>query len=353
MKKLEILEFGRGFAAFYVLMHHLRPLRDTPFDILFRFGQEAVILFFLVSGFVIYLSCQASKPSLSKYLAARAMRIYPVFLLSILLSYVVNLIVGDERCATLKELAGNLLMLQDRVGLQPGAFVSPFCENTPLWSLSYEWWFYCAFAAIAFTRPACSWDVKRAVVATISLGGLLSYVFHPSQPAIFAAYFGLWWAGAELAREYILKGRTSMRGQLFSLIILSLGTAIYLVVAAKFFLEGQPIRFGYPMLQVRHFASGIVLLLVAIFALRRERIIPRFANPFLRIAPISYGLYVSHLPILLLLQESGLPRIVAVVIAVPCCLVVAYILELKAHPWIISKIRGKQYKRVAVDVPDS
>jgi peptidoglycan/LPS O-acetylase OafA/YrhL len=66
MKKLEILEFGRGFAAFYVLMHHLRPLRDTPFDILFRFGQEAVILFFLVSGFVIYLSCQASKPSLSK-----------------------------------------------------------------------------------------------------------------------------------------------------------------------------------------------------------------------------------------------------------------------------------------------
>ena len=53
------LEGVRGFAALYVLIHHLSHpligqsgLKALPF----RFGQEAVIVFFLISGFVIEYS---------------------------------------------------------------------------------------------------------------------------------------------------------------------------------------------------------------------------------------------------------------------------------------------------------
>ena len=40
--KLVILEGLRGFAAAYVVLHHVSPFHGTPFEWLTRFGQEAV-----------------------------------------------------------------------------------------------------------------------------------------------------------------------------------------------------------------------------------------------------------------------------------------------------------------------
>lgn len=58
--KLEKLEALRGMAAIYVVLHHSIPhnlrLEELEIGFLFRFGQEAVILFFLLSGFVINYS---------------------------------------------------------------------------------------------------------------------------------------------------------------------------------------------------------------------------------------------------------------------------------------------------------
>ena len=38
-----------------------------------------------------------------------------------------------------------MLMLQDRSYAKPGVWVSLVGGNAPLWSLSYEWWFYMAY----------------------------------------------------------------------------------------------------------------------------------------------------------------------------------------------------------------
>ena len=58
--KLDKLEALRGAAALYVVFHHTIPydsrLFNLPVGHLMRFGQEAVILFFLLSGFVINYS---------------------------------------------------------------------------------------------------------------------------------------------------------------------------------------------------------------------------------------------------------------------------------------------------------
>ena len=57
MKKLTKLEAIRGFASVYVVLHHVFGkgliIAGKDFSFLFRFGQESVILFFLLSGFVI------------------------------------------------------------------------------------------------------------------------------------------------------------------------------------------------------------------------------------------------------------------------------------------------------------
>ncbi|WP_204355316.1 hypothetical protein, partial [Roseovarius amoyensis] len=45
------LDVIRSMAAFYVLLHHITPrLIDPPFLYIFKFGQEAVIVFFVLSA---------------------------------------------------------------------------------------------------------------------------------------------------------------------------------------------------------------------------------------------------------------------------------------------------------------
>jgi peptidoglycan/LPS O-acetylase OafA/YrhL len=339
-KKIDVLECGRGLAAFYVFLHHLEPLKGTRFDVLFRFGQEAVILFFLISGFVIYLSFHAKKEvSARAFLFARFLRIYPVFLLCLLLAFGVSSLNGRSDCGTVDGLLGNLLMLQDRVALQPGALVAPFCHNQPLWSLSYEWWFYCGFAALLPLLRTNAWEGIRRIVATVCVGGLAAYVWAPSQPAMFAAYFSLWWAGVELAREYLATGRTSFRSHTFSLLLLVAGLLVLMAVATAKHLAGDPIRFGYPALQLRHFAAGIVAMMFAIWLLSRERKIGTLMRPLLWLAPISYGLYISHYPLLSLLSWMGFEGLAKVVVAIPVCLAVAFLFERVAHPWIVFRLR--------------
>lgn len=81
-KRLEKLEAIRGFAAIYVVFYHLFASGIVIFGVnlsfLFRFGQEAVILFFLLSGFVIYHSFIKSKDhsNFKVFFWKRFLRIY-------------------------------------------------------------------------------------------------------------------------------------------------------------------------------------------------------------------------------------------------------------------------------------
>ncbi len=54
MGRLMKLESIRGFAAAYVVAHHSAIAYGGKPPLLLGFGQEAVILFFLLSGFVIH-----------------------------------------------------------------------------------------------------------------------------------------------------------------------------------------------------------------------------------------------------------------------------------------------------------
>ena len=63
--RLERLEALRGFAALYVVFFHILPqkiyLLGLDIGALFRFGPEAVIVFFVLSGFVIKYTYEKSK----------------------------------------------------------------------------------------------------------------------------------------------------------------------------------------------------------------------------------------------------------------------------------------------------
>ncbi len=127
------LEAIRGFAAAYVVVHHARLTERPEARIFLSFGQEAVILFFLLSGFVIYYASRRGVGLLpfAVYFSHRFRRIWPTFLISLTLAYVAFAI-GASRPGGWGQLLGNLAMLQDFSGTKSGVWVDTYAGNTPL-----------------------------------------------------------------------------------------------------------------------------------------------------------------------------------------------------------------------------
>lgn len=334
--KLESLEGVRGFAAVYVLLHHLNPLAGTPFEPILKFGQEAVILFFLVSGFVIAYSQIGARAKRSPlgFLEHRAIRIYPIFLISMVLAAFAAAVSGRSECISTKAVIGNLLMLQDIAFLKSGTWVEPFCSNSPLWSLSYEWWFYVAFAVL-FASDRLSMKARRIGVAAASLFGTVLFLLHPSQPLLFASYFSLWWAGLELSLEFVHRKKTSFRAQRFPIFLLVACAAIWAIPVVQALVSGGPLSLGRePVLQLRHFLAGIVFMLLAIIGSRIDIVPKKVIRLCSLAAPVSYGLYASHQLVIQLVQQLNLNWYVNLVTTVALAFAVAYILEIVIQPRI-------------------
>ncbi len=145
--RLEHLTFTRFIAALTVVFFHygsnIQPFNIQPFDKLFQAGPIAVSYFYALSGFIMAIAYyQPNKPQCFnkwKYWIARFARIYPVYLVALLLVFTANLKTMGQPIGTLLL---NLLMLQAWI---PGY---PLSLNSPGWSLSVESFFYLCFPAL-------------------------------------------------------------------------------------------------------------------------------------------------------------------------------------------------------------
>ena len=131
-------------------------------------GREAVVIFFVISGFLVggvtLERWRARGVDLRAYAVARVSRIYvvlvPALLMGILLDSIgmhwfnaSELYTNSAQYMTtslqyqisagmdLRTFASNLFMLE-------GIYTEHLGSNAPLWSLAYEWWYYCLFALI-------------------------------------------------------------------------------------------------------------------------------------------------------------------------------------------------------------
>ena len=298
------LDAVRGAAACYIATAHLARDQLGPMvpglRFLLGFGQEAVIVFFLLSGFVIHWST-AQKPGLEfgAYLRARALRIYPLLILTLALAGVVAWIQGatDPRVSW-KVLLGNLLMLQDWGEIKPGVWVDTYAGILVLWSLSYEWWFYMLYYPLSrkFSASSQIW-----AVAAISISQAVVYALYPNQASRFLLYFCIWWTGVEMARAK-LAGRP--------LTLVTLAKPLTIVALAGAFLgfgvwrdhaAGVALRPGvHPVLELRHFAAALGIVLLALLWHRNQWLgFRRLFGVFIPVAPFGYGLYLLHEPLAL------------------------------------------------------
>ena len=298
--KLLRLEAIRGLAALYVVLHHTIHVEFLLFGLdlgrLLRFGQEAVILFFLVSGFVIHFSCQVSNTQTFRtYFIKRSVRIY----VPLVIVFFVGWLAESYNSGALldvspTQLLGNLFMLHDWPPDMPGVLVEPLFGNNPLWSLAYEWWFYMLY----FPLIQLGLPMKRlsTLVFGVAVVSCLVYTVWPTfVPRIFM-YFAMWWSGAFLADLYINRQAITVRSCLAPILTLGAICTILLISALLLSQSGQKIYFGkHPFMEFRHAFFALFALLCALAWHRLKwRGFDTLVGPFMVFAPISYVVYISH-----------------------------------------------------------
>lgn len=146
--KINSLHYIRGLAALFVLFTHLvnRLTWDLETNIFVQmfasFGTESVVVFFLLSGIVIsHTTLNNGIISIKKYFYKRIKRIIPLSWIAISFALVVYFILYQS-LPNAKVIILNFLFF----GTIEGVIVPVINTIDPLWSLSYEIFFYIFFA---------------------------------------------------------------------------------------------------------------------------------------------------------------------------------------------------------------
>lgn len=313
------LDMIRGTAALAVCVGHcrslfFRDLGDLPSagigtKVLYfctSLGHEAVVVFFVLSGFFISRQVLSwlkdSRFTWSSYLTHRLVRLYVVLLPSLLLTAVwdrlglwrypeSSIYEGDKlgsAVATvditpnmgLSTFFGNAVFLQE-------IFFKPFGSNTPLWSLSYEFWYYMIFPLIV-AASSRSGAVAKAGSAAL---GIAIFTLLP-QPIQF--YFSIWCLGAIFNfLPRITYGRVI--SHLFSIVCL-------LVLFAGL------VQDKLQLLSKDHFIGDLILAISMVPLVWhvlncREPQSQLYGKCAHLLASFSYTLYLTHLPLLFFIRQ--------------------------------------------------
>ena len=156
------LDAVRFFAAFVVFASHLAYERFTEGRYLWirelNLGSDAVVIFFVLSGFLIAHSIREKDASYGRYVFNRMTRLYSVVFPALILTFVFDAIGrGQESELYVPPWYMDLSLPQILVhGL---SFSNEFWfaivrlgSNGPLWSLSYEFMYYMIFGVYVFMR---------------------------------------------------------------------------------------------------------------------------------------------------------------------------------------------------------
>lgn len=311
----EVLDIVRGLSALAVLAGHLRSfiLRDLVeianpslltkgFYFLTGFGHQAVMVFFVLSGYLVgggvCKMLKAGRFSWSHYALARLSRLWVVLLPALLLTWLCDCIgqglvpepyVGSMRSvfqsgplpvsgisSTPATFFGNLLFLQT-------VEVPVMGTNSPLWSLANEFWYYLLFPllAIGLTGWRSPW---RAGASLLLAGILLAWLPWGlvSKGLIWVLGVAVWW----LAEKPQVRRLAAHWAWWASGGFVFLGA---LVASRAHWTAGSDWAVGMA------FAAWMPALLGPL----RHRALLRGAGRWL--SEISFTLYVVHFPLLFLI----------------------------------------------------
>lgn len=173
------LDSLRGIAAISVVFAHLTL--SLPLDQnYFRFGVAGVDLFFLISGFVIYMSFEKiNKPN--EFIIARIGRLYPAYWVAVVYSFLLffcwSSLTGMPQTFSLNTLVTNLTMVQH--------YFNKRDIIAPAWTLLIEMLFY-IFMLLLFMLKQLH---KIENVIIVSVVPIFIYIFYLEKNALQIYYW--------------------------------------------------------------------------------------------------------------------------------------------------------------------
>ncbi len=179
--QLDQLTGLRGIAAWFVVLYHMRlsltAIMPEQAIAVFAKGYLAVDLFFMLSGFVMWLSYgerfrTSGTAQIAPFLWKRFARVWPLhaLILSAFVMFVAVLVATGRPIDgyPLGELPMHFLLIQN------WGFTSDLAWNPPAWSISAEFAAYLAFPALIL---AIGWE-RLSRTALLALIGALALVLH-------------------------------------------------------------------------------------------------------------------------------------------------------------------------------
>jgi peptidoglycan/LPS O-acetylase OafA/YrhL len=326
--KLIKLEAIRGFAAIYVVLHHTMhqfKIFNLDLSFLLRFGQEAVILFFILSGFVIEYSFSKGKDKTFKtYFFKRFLRIYIPLFCVFIANYIIKSL-NNEVVIDWKILIGNIFMLQDIDFMKPNVIVTTFLGNSPLWSLSYEWWFYMLYFPLAVYLK----NKSSFIVYMLGIISAMTYIVYPNFFNRELMYFSIWWSGVAIARLYTQSITINIKNLKYTLLTL---LTLTIILSFNVYISNNISTVGiHPLLELRHFGFCLIAILLALLWKKMRWIgFSSAMNIFSLFAPISYGVYISHhfmISNISYLDNLLNNNILKYILAISICIGFSYIIE--------------------------
>jgi exopolysaccharide production protein ExoZ len=282
-QKFLTIQYLRAIAALLVLASHalLYPIIGDDLGYA-RLGWLGVIIFFVISGFIMVVVSGEGRFSATEFMRRRIVRIVPLYWLATLLTAALALSLPSLFKTTVFDLAEVLQSL----------FFVPFYNAAsegirPIlklgWTLNYEMFFYLCFALLAFLDAR-----SRVIWLTIGFAALtvIGFAVQPEAaiPQFYTSYMPLAFvAGAWLGLMVLdgkfraiptwLLGAVAVAGLLGLWEGFALGGAVQDVMAFSGFLA---------------FAVAIVLL-----ALRFDELVPKLGL-LERLGDASYSIYLVH-----------------------------------------------------------
>ncbi len=273
--------------------------RTLPFaaQSLLRGGYLAVQTFFLLSGFVLaqsYANTRWNKHSLARFVMARFARIYPAYLLSLVLVswFVFEFLLKPGRTIAQKAavVGDYAFVLQGWTGsLNVG-------WNTPAWSLSCEFFFYLCFPLLFLWLGRAS--LRRTLVALILCFVLPILLARAGVPGIWKPIHHLsdFVAGIAAARIYsaLLQSgiRTAIRKQVGFWL-----TALALAAGAAFIINPHVLDGSVMTLNTVLRPLNVALLIG--LATGGGFVVRLLSTPVVGyLGKASYSMYILHIPLL-------------------------------------------------------
>ncbi len=321
----------RGVAAFSVFCYHalafapeesvFAVLRSSSWAMLWD-GAAAVDLFFVLSGFVLaypYLEA-GTTPAYVNYVVRRVFRIFPAFLVAVLLSVALRMAHDPAGLELLSDWASvqwtepmTPSVLLRTVSLFFLADVRP--TNPVFWSLVVEirMSLLIPFLVLALQKGRALWTDAGLLALSLAVGGSWSWLE-------FLPLFTLGALSAKhLASCLTLLGRLSRWG-------------LCLLTVCGVCLYGHRALAPDLVAQQGHMVTAVGAVVLIFCVIRSAVLTEILCSPPLRfMGQVSYGFYLLHLPLLLLLLSwaagSGAAMLLCVLLAMSLGYLLAWVIH--------------------------